>query len=39
MTMTWEVKAVEGGTRADITADEVPGRLRGGSPRGTRLLP
>ena len=24
MTMTWEVTAVEGGTRVDITADEVP---------------
>jgi uncharacterized protein YndB with AHSA1/START domain len=24
MTMTWEVTAVEGGTRVDITADDVP---------------
>ena len=24
MTMTWEVTAVDGGTRVDITADEVP---------------
>ena len=24
MTMTWEVRAVEGGTRVDITADDVP---------------
>jgi uncharacterized protein YndB with AHSA1/START domain len=24
MTMTWEVRAVEGGTRLDITADNVP---------------
>jgi uncharacterized protein YndB with AHSA1/START domain len=24
MTMTWEVSAVEGGTRVDITADNVP---------------
>jgi len=24
MTMTWEVGAVEGGTRVDITADNVP---------------
>jgi hypothetical protein len=24
MTMTWEVTAVDGGTRVDITADNVP---------------
>jgi hypothetical protein len=24
MTMTWEVSAVEDGTRVDITADDVP---------------
>ena len=24
MTMTWEVTAVDGGTRVDITADDVP---------------
>ena len=24
MTMTWEVAAVDGGTRVDITADDVP---------------
>ena len=24
MTMTWEVRAVEGGTRVEITADDVP---------------
>jgi uncharacterized protein YndB with AHSA1/START domain len=24
MTMTWEVTAVEGGTRVDVTADDVP---------------
>ena len=24
MTMTWEITAVDGGTRVDITADDVP---------------
>lgn len=24
MTMTWEVTAIDGGTRVDITADDVP---------------
>ena len=24
MTMTWAITAVDGGTRVDITADEVP---------------
>jgi hypothetical protein len=27
MTMTWEVTAVDGGTRVDITADNVPGGI------------
>ena len=27
MTMTWEVTAVDGGTRVDITADDVPDRI------------
>ena len=27
MTMTWEVTAVEGGTRVDIVADDVPGGI------------
>lgn len=28
MTMTWEVTAVDGGTRVDITADNVPDGIR-----------
>ena len=27
MTMTWAVQAVDGGTRVEITADDVPGGI------------
>ena len=30
MTMTWEVTAVDGGTRVDITADDVPDGISAG---------
>jgi uncharacterized protein YndB with AHSA1/START domain len=30
MTMTWEVTAVDGGTRVDITADDVPDGISSG---------
>ena len=39
MTMTWEVTAVEAGTRVDIVAGDVPDGISGGPRRGASLFP